>query len=113
MKNVNNSKTLMFVTLKKWWVILGVVLAFALVVMPFDIQQQNQYYTLRQAYDQIENGQYKEALKNFEEYKNAHTSIYWRFFNLVNGRGSEYSLEEVEDAIKMCQEKIKMDSGEK
>ena len=82
----------------------------ALIVMPFDIQQQNQYYTLRQAYDQIENGQYKEALKNFKEYKNAHTSlIYWRFFNLANGRASEYSLEEVEGAIKMCQGKIRME----
>ena len=111
MKNRDNEMGLKPIIKSKWRKILVVAMIMALIIMPLDAIQQIQYNSVREAYTQMERGEYRVALENLEEYKNSHTSsLYWELQYLINGKDSEYGIGMIEKAIKECNEKIKDES---
>lgn len=107
MKNRDNEMELKPIIKSIWWKLLVVALVIALIIMPLDSIQQMQYNSVREAYSQMESGEYKAALVKLEDYKDSHSSVvYWKLHNLINGKDSEYGIDKIEMAIKTCEEKM-------
>lgn len=111
MENRVNEMELKPIIKSKWRKILVAAMIMALIIMPLDVIQQMQYNSVREAYTQMERGEYRVALENLEEYKKSHSSsLYWELQYLINGKDSEYGITMIEKAIKACNEKIKDES---
>ena len=76
-----------------------VVAAFLALIFYGDHLQQKQYALVRDAYVQMEEGNYEKAAQEFQEYLNGHsTKLYWNLQRLVNGN-DETSYENVQKAL--------------
>lgn len=85
----------------KWIVVWGIVLMF---ICRKDAVQQQQYEVVRQAYLEVQEGEYEKAINSFQSYIDGHTEIYWKFVDLTSNE--QYGYKAVRDAIGFCEEKL-------
>lgn len=81
--------------------IIAAVIGFPLLLRSDD-RQQRMYGVVRDAYTQMEAGNYDKAEQEFEEYLNSHsTKFYWTIQAFVNGN-DKTSYENVQKALEEC-----------
>ena len=84
-------------------ILVTVFVVLLAIVFYSDHQQQKLYALVRDAYVQMEAENYEEAVEEFQEYLDGHsTKLYWSFQKLVNGN-DETSEENVRNALKECE----------
>lgn len=72
-----------------------------------DNVQQNQYESVREAYEQMEKEKYQITMEMLLECRDAQNSVaYWKMMELINGKDSEYTLGNIEAAIEKCKTQI-------
>ena len=71
-----------------------------------DNAQQRSFAIVRDAYTQMENGDYKTAEEEFTQYLNSHSSeIYWKIQALVK-QNDKSSYDNVQKALEECQKHL-------
>lgn len=90
------------------WIIVAIVMVLVLIfiVFPMDNIQQKNFETAREAYTEMENGNYEAALQGFYAYEEGHSALYWKLVDIVNN-GDEYSHESIQKAIAYCEDQVK------
>ena len=96
-KKVSSKKKLLFI---------GLIIICLFFIYQSDNTQQKNYATVKDAYKQMQEGNYETAAEEFQQYLDSHsTKIYWRIQKIVN-KNDESSYEEVEIALKECQKNL-------
>ena len=96
-----------FLFTKKKIAIILLFIGILLLVFIFDSKQQAQFNSVNTAYTEMENGDFEAALKKFEAYVNTkHTSLYWNFLELVNGKNSQVTYNNVKVALQKCKDQM-------
>ena len=89
-------------SLKKKLLLLAVVIICFVLVFRLDNTQQKSYAVMKDAYEQMNQGNYEKAAEEFQQYLDSHSSkIYWKFQAIVN-TNDESSYENVQKALEEC-----------
>lgn len=95
-KNISIKKKLFFI----------VFLICLFFIYQSDNAQQRSYAIVRDAYTQMENGDYKTAEEEFTQYLNSNSSeIYWKIQAFVN-QNDESSYDKVKKALEECKKHL-------
>ena len=90
------------------WIIVAIVMVLVLlfIVFPMDNIQQKNFETAREAYTEMENGNYEAALESFYVYEEGHSALYWKLVDIAND-GDEYCYDSIQKAIAYCEDQVK------
>ena len=76
-------------------------------ILSLDAWQQERFGEVDKAYYLMSQGKYDEAVLLFEDYLSVESSAYWAGIERVNGKDADCTRENVENALKQCQDKTK------
>ena len=86
---------------------LAVFVCALVVILPLDTWQQERFGEVDKAYYLMSQGKYDEAAELFEDYLSVESSAYWAGIERVNGKDADCTRENVENALKQCQDMTK------
>lgn len=94
---------------RKMYMVIAIWVSISTFVIVADGIQQRKFSALRTAYGEMEQKNYKEAIKNFELYLNGKSKIYWELVDICNGIDSSYTYNNAFTAKKYCKEMLMKD----
>lgn len=99
-------------SLKRKLIILAACMVFFFFLFRSDYAQQKSYAIMHDAYEQMEDGNYETAAKEFQQYLDSHSSkIYWKI-RAVFSRNDQSTYESVKTALEECQEHLQEEEAE-
>ena len=99
-------------SVKRKLLLLAACMVFFFFLCRLDNAQQMSYAVMHDAYEQMEDGNYETAAKEFQQYLDSHPSkIYWKIQKVIN-RNDQSTYENVKTALKECQEHLQKEEAE-
>lgn len=99
-------------SLKRKLVLLAACMVFFFFLFRSDYAQQKSYAVMHDAYEQMEDENYKTAAEEFQQYLDSHSSkIYWKIQEVIS-RNDQSTYENVKNALKKCQEHLQKEEAE-
>ena len=99
-------------SLKRKLIILTVCMVFFFFLFRSDYAQQKSYAVMHDAYEQMENGNYKTAAEEFQQYLDSHSSkIYWKIQEVIS-LNDQSTYENVKNALEECQKHLQKEEAE-
>ena len=99
-------------SLKRKLFLLAACMVFFFFLFRSDYAQQKSYAVMHDAYEQMEDENYKTAAEEFQQYLDSHSSkIYWKIQEVIS-RNDQSTYENVKNALKECQEHLQKEEAE-